>query len=204
MKLILLGPPGSGKGTVTEALKEKYLQLKHISAGVLLRREIKNKTQIGEQVKEIVEKGDLVPAKIISELMCDEIGSSKHFIFDGFPRSMDQIQYIEHIAFDMLLSLEVPEDIVVERLSARREDPTTGKIYNLKFNPAPPEIQGRLLQREDDSPNAIKERFKVFLENTQPVINFYLKKGIVTSIDATKPIKDVQNKALGAVEKIAK
>ncbi len=203
MKLILLGPPGSGKGTVTEALLEKYPQLKHISAGVLLRREIKNGTEIGKEVRAIVEKGDLVPAAIIAKLMCGEIGEAEGFIFDGFPRSLDQIQYIEHIAFDRLLSLEVPEEIVVERLSARRMDPETGKIYNLKFKPAPPEIQDRLVQRDDDKPEAIKERYRVFVENTQPVIDFFTQKSLVTAIDATKPIKEVQQVALDAVKNIS-
>ena len=201
MKLILLGPPGSGKGTVTEALLSQYPSLKHISAGVLLRAEIKNNSEIGKQVKNIVEKGDLVPAQIISKLMLKEMKTSDGFILDGFPRSLDQIPFIQDIKIDLTIYLEVPQEIVIERLSARRMDPITKKIYNLKFKPAPVEIQDRLIQRKDDTPTAIKERFRVFLENTKPVIDFYEKQGIIAKIDATKPIEQMQKEAVDIVKK---
>jgi adenylate kinase len=200
MKLVLLGPPGSGKGTVTEALLSQFPTLKHISAGVLLRAEIKNNTEIGKQVKQIVKTGDLVPAEVISKLILKEMNTSNDFILDGFPRSLDQIPFIQDIKIDLTIYLEVPQNIVIERLSARRMDPETKKIYNLKFKPAPIEIQDRLIQREDDTPTAISERFRVFLENTKPVIDNYNSQGILVTIDATKPIVEVQKEAVDIVK----
>lgn len=201
MKIILLGPPGSGKGTVTEALLEQFPSLKHISAGVLLRSEIKNETKIGKEVKKIVESGDLVPANTISKLMLQEMHKSYDYISDGFPRSIDQIQFIKDEKIDIVFFLDVPEKIIIERLSARRMDPKTGIIYNLKFKPAPKEVQNRLIQRDDDTPKAISERFRVFVENTKPVIDYYYNKGILEKIDATLPIKEVQQAAVDIATK---
>ena len=189
MKIILLGPPGSGKGTVAEKLCRDF-GLTAISAGVLLRDQVDKNTEIANEIKAFMEKGKLVPNEFVVQLMKLEIDGKDNYILDGFPRSMNQAKEIEDIKIDLVIYLEVPEDVVVERFAGRRLDPVTGEGYHLKYIPPPEDIKDRLIQRPDDRPEIVKQRFRVFHKENQPLVDYYKKKGTLITVDGA-PMPDI-------------
>lgn len=199
MKIILLGPPGSGKGTIAEKLAKDFKFL-NISAGVLLREEVKKGTTIGKEIKKYIDKGELAPYKFVVEMVKLEIHDKKGYILDGFPRSVEQAKIIEDLNVDLVIYLEISEEKVIERFSGRRIDPNTGKSYHLKFIPPPKAIMGRIITRKDDNPKVVKERFRIYHKETAPVVGYYKKKGILKTVDAAPPPKEVYE----AVKKIVK
>jgi len=199
MKLILLGPPGSGKGTVAQMLAKDF-NFAHVSAGELLREEIKKETTLGNDIKKIVESGALVPDQLVTEIMKLDVSSKENYIMDGFPRTLTQAEAIEDLDIDMAIYLEVPDEVVVERFSGRRTDPVTGNVYNMKTNPAPANVQDRLFQRKDDTPETVKDRLVVYHKQTQPLVDYYEKKGILKTIDGAPSPNEVYE----VVKKIVK
>ena len=199
MKLILLGPPGSGKGTVAQMLAKDF-NFAHVSAGELLREEIKKETTLGNDIKKIVESGALVPDQLVTEIMKLDVSSKENYIMDGFPRTLTQAEAIEDLDIDLVIYLEVPDEVVVERFSGRRTDPVTGNVYNMKTNPAPANVQERLVQRKDDTPETVKDRLVVYHKQTQPLVDYYEKKGILKTIDGAPPPNEVYE----VVKKIVK
>ncbi|MBU0470196.1 MAG: nucleoside monophosphate kinase [Nanoarchaeota archaeon] len=204
MKIILLGPPGSGKGTVSERL-EKDFNLAHVSAGELLREEVKKDTAIGRDIKKFMEKGNLVPNRFVVEMVKLEVNGKDNYILDGFPRSVEQAKLIEGLGIDLVISLEVPEQIVIERFAGRRVCGTGEHGYHLKY--LPPKKEGvcdydgtKLVQRKDDNPEVIKERFRIYHAETQPLVDYYKKKGILKTVDGA-PAPEV---VYAAVKKIVK
>ncbi|MEK6969320.1 MAG: adenylate kinase [Nanoarchaeota archaeon] len=189
MKIILLGPPGSGKGTVSEKL-EKDFNFAHVSAGELLREEVKKGTTLGKDIQKIIEKGNLVPDNLVTELIKLEVTGKKSFILDGFPRTLKQAEATAELNINLVIYLEVPEEIVIERFSGRRVCSTGEHGYHLKY--LPPKKEGvcdhdgtKLVQRKDDRPEVIKERFKIYHKETQPLIDYYKQKGILKTVDAS-------------------
>lgn len=201
MKLIILGPPGSGKGTVSERLAKEF-HLLHISVGDLLRKEARRKTALGKKISSYIDKGDLVPYQVAVHIAKKAIGKKKNFLFDGFPRSLNQARAIEELHLDAVLYLHLSQQEVVKRLSGRRLDPVTGKTYHLKFLPPPKNIVKRLIQRKDDTPKVIKERFKVYHQETEPVIKYYQQRGKLAKIDGRGNPKEVYGRVKKAVQKI--
>lgn len=194
MKIILLGPPGSGKGTIAEKI-EKEFALKHISAGALLREEIAKGTAIGKKIKKTVESGELVPDELVTQLVKQEIKNRKDYLLDGFPRTVSQAQHIEDLKIGLVIYLDIAEKEVVTRLSGRRVCSTGEHNYHLQY--LPPKKAGvcdddgtTLIQRKDDNPKVIQERFLVYDTQTKPVVEYYQKKGMLKSVDAAqKPEK---------------
>lgn len=189
MRISILGPPGSGKGTVSDKL-EKEFHLLHLSAGELLRAQIKKKTKIGRQIKPIVERGDLVPDDITIGLVKAKVKGQKHYLLDGFPRTLYQAQKIQDLHLEKILYLSVSQQQVIERLAGRRVCEQGKHNYHLLY--IPPKIVGRcdidgsrLLQRKDDNPQAILERFRVFRKQTRPVIDYFKKRKVLITIDAS-------------------
>ena len=204
MKIILLGPPGSGKGTVADKLAVEF-KLKHISAGQLLREEVAKGTTIGRDIKNIIEKGNLVPDELVTQIIKLEIGKKNDYILDGFPRTVFQAREIEDLKINTIIYLDIGEKEVIRRLSGRRI--CSGGEHNYQVHYLPPKKAGvcdvdgtELIQRKDDNPKVIRERFLVYNKQTKPVVEYYRKKGILKSVNAAQSPEEVY----GEVKKILK
>lgn len=197
MRLILLCPPGGGKGTVAKKLEEEF-NIPVISTGVILREEIERKTRLGKKVQNIMSKGELVPDEVIKEIMRERIkleDCKGGYIFDGLPRNIKQAESLEKINkernehIDYVFYFEIPFAAVIERLINRRVCKKCNTNYNLLFNhPQKDNIcdicGGELYQRDDDKKETIKNRLKVFTEQTLPLKKYYQEKNLLTMIDA--------------------
>lgn len=204
MNIILLGPPGAGKGTQAEKLIDE-LDAVQISTGDIFRTNIKNNTPLGQKAQGYMQKGQLVPDELTIDLVwdaLDKVEDNKTILLDGFPRNITQAEALDEgmkkrdNKIDKVINIKVPEDVIIERISGRRVNVSTGKVYHIKFNP--PKLEGiddetgeKLIQREDDKPNAIKERLDVYNEHTSVLIDYYDKKGILVTIDGTKTPDEV-------------
>ena len=184
MRFIIFGPPGAGKGTYASMLASK-LKIAKISTGDIFRDEINQKTDFGKRVAGLIKKGELVPDEIVIEVLKEEIDkpfSKNGFILDGYPRTIEQAKALDNIEkIDAVIRLVVPEWVIIERLSNRRTCKKCGAIYNVKYlRPKKPGIcdrcGGALYQREDDKPEVIKERLRVYEAQTQPLITYYRDK----------------------------
>ncbi|MCD6470293.1 adenylate kinase [Candidatus Bathyarchaeota archaeon] len=190
MKIVILGPPGSGKGTYASRLKD-LLGIPHISTGDMVREEIRAQTELGKIMKAYSERGELVPDEIIIDMLAKRLSKSdaqRGFILDGFPRTLKQAEYLEKISgVDLVINLNVPDEIIIQRLSNRLICKRCGAIYNrLTLKPKVDGIcdkcGGELYQREDDRPEVSQERLNVYRRDTKPLIEYYRRKGILRDV----------------------
>ena len=182
MKIILLGPPGAGKGTQAESICQRY-DIPHISTGNMLREAIDAGTKLGLEAKSLMDAGILVSDEVIVGLVEERISfpdCSMGFLFDGFPRTIPQAEALVQrgIAIDAVVEIDVPDDDIINRMSGRRMHPASGRNYHIIFNP--PKVEGKdnttgedLIQREDDKPDTVRDRLKVYQDQTSPLIEFY-------------------------------
>ena len=212
MNLILMGPPGAGKGTQGEILS-KRLGIDTISTGVMLRTAIKNQTEVGKLAEQYINDGKLVPDEIMVTIVKERLSQpdcANGFILDGFPRTTAQAEALtaSGVKIDKALSLEVDDDMIIERLSSRRECSKCGAPYNVIFNK--PEVEGKcdkcggdLIQRADDNPDTIKNRLNVYHEQTEPIKDYYAKLGLLVTAKGEEELADTTRnvaKALGLEE----
>lgn len=204
MRLVLLGPPGVGKGTQASAMVEKY-NIPHISTGDIFRANIKQGTDLGKKAKEYMDKGHLVPDDVVVSIVKDRLSEEdckEGFLLDGFPRNISQAEILDEelsemgIELDKVVNIYADKEILVERVVGRRICKTCGKGYHIKFNPPKKENVcdvdgGELFQREDDTKETVSTRIEVYEEQTQPLIDYYEKKGIILDVDGTQPIAKV-------------
>ena len=194
MNLILLGPPGAGKGTQAEILTEQF-GIKTVSTGVMLRAAMREGTELGKLAKQYIDEGKLVPDSVVvgivkERLMQDDLKNG--FILDGFPRTIAQAEALDAtgIRIDHVLSLECDEEVILERLTGRRECKACGTPYHIKRKPVPPSGKctcgGEIVQRPDDNEETIKNRLKVYHEQTEPIKAYYESQGKVISVDSSK------------------
>ena len=198
MKLILLGAPGAGKGSHAKLISKKY-NIPQISMGDIIRENIKQGSELGLKFKEYTDKGNLVPDELVIELLKDRLKKDdceKGYILDGFPRTLAQAEALESIAkIDKVLLLDCTEETVVQRLGGRRTCKKCGKIFHVTNMPPKVEdvcdiCKGELFQRDDDNEETIKNRLKVFNEQTHPLIKFYKIKNILKSVDANPQLEE--------------
>ena len=191
MRLILVGPPGAGKGTQAAKLIDRF-HVPHISTGDMLRAAVKEGTKLGVEADGYMKSGALVPDELVIAMVIERIGkpdSAGGFMLDGFPRTRPQAEALDRaltqagVALDAVLLIEVPDELIVERITGRRSDPDTGAIYHLKFNPPPAEVAGRIVQRKDDTEEACKARLSKYHSETAPIVPFYDGKGILKRVD---------------------
>lgn len=199
MRLVFLGPPGIGKGTQA-ALLARRRGLTHTSTGVIIRAAIEAETPLGEEAKSYVREGRLVPDRLVRVLAETAIAEHDYdnFVLDGYPRTIVQAEWLttflkEHSTqLDAVIGLEVPTDVIVDRLSKRRVHKETGENYHLDFKPPPPHIDPQLIiQRKDDQPEYIRKRLEVFREETKPVEEYYRRNGLYLEVDGVGEIEEV-------------
>jgi len=199
MIVVFLGPPGAGKGTQAQRLAEEKGFI-HISTGDLLREAVKNGTPLGLKAKEYMERGELVPDDLIVAMIKEKLPKGGKVILDGFPRTVNQARALEQMLeeigerLEKVILFEVPDEVVVERLSGRRIDPKTGKVYHVKYNPPPEGVE--VIQRDDDREEVVRKRLKVYREQTQPLVDYYRQKGILEVVDASQPPGEVYRQLL--------
>ena len=194
MRVLIFGPPGAGKGTQAALLVNRF-KLRHISTGNILREVIKARTETGSIAKTYMDKGRLVPDDIIRELAekaIEEAGYDR-FILDGYPRTVDQAKWLgefilqNNAILDVIVSLKVPNEVIVGRLSRRRVHAVTGENYHLDYRPPPPGVNPEhIIQRKDDRPEAIRERLEVYHRQTKPVEAFFVEDPHYMVIDGTQ------------------
>ena len=209
MKLIFLGPPGAGKGTISQRITED-LGVVQISTGDLLRAAVKAGSALGKQAKGYMDAGELVPDQLVIDLLKERIAQpdcAEGFILDGFPRTIPQAEALDQagVEVDRVVNFVLEDALIIRRLSGRRIHKVTGKIYNVnpEGEPQPPEgtATDALLQRDDDKPEAIANRLVVYRQQTEPLIAYYKDKGILTDINAGQDLEGIVRDAENAIRR---
>jgi adenylate kinase len=204
LRILIFGPPGSGKGTRARLIS-RLLNIPIIVTGDMLRDEVSRGTEIGLRAKDYMERGELVPDDLVINLIEERLrrpDCSKGFILDGFPRNLNQAEALDYILremgvhLDLVLNIVVDPDVLVERLSLRRWCPRCGAIYNLKYDPPKEdeicdECSARLIQRSDDREEVVRRRLRVYEEQTKPMVRLYSKRGILREMRGDIPIGEV-------------
>ncbi|MDY5806830.1 MAG: adenylate kinase [Lachnospira sp.] len=204
MKIIMLGAPGAGKGTQAKKIAAQY-SIPHISTGDIFRANIKNNTELGQKAKTYMDKGELVPDSLVVDLIMDrfkEADCANGYVLDGFPRTIPQAEALDNALkangekVDFAINVEVPDENIINRMSGRRACVGCGATYHIKYNPT--KVEGvcdacgeKLILRDDDKPETVKNRLSVYHEQTQPLIDYYNKAGVLAEVDGTKDMEDV-------------
>ncbi len=210
--IILLGPPASGKGTQAERLRE-HLGLPHVASGDLFRYNLKNKTELGLKAKVYMERGELVPDEITIAMVLDRLSREDCAVgalLDGFPRTLAQAEALDKalaergLRINRVLNIQVPEEVLIERVTGRRICRTCGAVYHIKFKPPKQEgicdlDGGELYQRDDDTEETMRNRLKVYWEQTSPLIDYYRAQGVLVDVDGNQPIEAVTEALKAAV-----
>lgn len=210
--IVLLGPPGAGKGTQAQVLAEKT-GLAHISSGDIFRENLKNQTELGKLAQGYMNRGELVPDDVTIAMIRERLSRpdcSDGAILDGFPRTPAQAEALSAMLEELngkvvsVPYISVPAEVLIERLSGRWTCRTCGKVYHSVYNPSEKagicdDDGGELYQREDDQPATVEKRIKVYMEQTSPLIEHYRKAGLLVEIDGTQPIEEVTRQLLKAI-----
>ena len=206
MKIIMLGAPGAGKGTQAKKIAERY-SIPHISTGDIFRTNIKNGTKLGKKAKAYMDEGALVPDDLVVDLVVDRFKNpdcANGYVLDGFPRTIPQAEALDAAlnaiggTIDFAINVEVPDGNIINRMAGRRSCIGCGATYHIKYNPS--KVEGvcdvcgeKLILRDDDQPETVKNRLSVYHDQTQPLIDFYSKKGVLAEVDGMKDMDDVFN-----------
>ena len=214
MKIIMLGAPGAGKGTQAKMIAAKY-QIPHISTGDIFRANIKNGTELGMEAKKYMDQGQLVPDELTVKILLDRVAQpdcSEGYVLDGFPRTIPQAEVLDNAlnklgdSIDFAIDVDVPDENIVRRMSGRRACLSCGATYHIEH--IPPKQEGvcdtcgqPLVLRDDDKPETVLKRLKVYHEQTQPLIDFYTKKGVLRYVDGTVDMNDVFEAIVNVLER---
>jgi adenylate kinase len=212
VRLVLVGPPGAGKGTQAQFIAAQFA-IPKISTGDIFRANVSQGTELGIAAKKFMDAGDLVPDEVTNAMVADRIGeedAADGFLLDGFPRNVPQAETLDYmlgallVGLNVVLELVVDDEEVIRRLSGRRTCRSCGHIWHIDFDPPTRDgicdhCAGELFQRDDDKPDTVRHRLEVYAEQTAPLVAFYAEKGILVGIDATGPVDDVTERAIAAL-----
>ena len=210
MRMILIGPPGAGKGTQAQSLVTTF-GIPHISSGDMLREAVAAGTLLGKTAAGFMKDGLLVPDDVVIGMVIERIGQpdcARGFMLDGFPRTAPQAEALDvaltrsGVALDAVVLIEVPDELILERVTGRRTDPETGSIYHLKFKPPPPEALERLVHRADDTEGACTARLDKYHRETTPIVPFYEGKGLLKRVDGVGSPDEVLLRITAALQTI--
>lgn len=204
MVIVMLGAPGAGKGTQADLICAEY-NIPHISTGDIFRANIKNGTELGKRAKAYMDKGELVPDELTVEILLDRVSQDdcrEGYVLDGFPRTIPQAEVLDDALgklsakVDHAINVDVPDDAIVARMSGRRSCPDCGTVYHIVYNKPAKEgtcdkCGASLVQRADDAEETVRNRLKVYHDQTAPLIDFYEKKGALKTVDGTQDMKQV-------------
>ncbi|HJM13767.1 MAG TPA: adenylate kinase [Candidatus Thalassarchaeaceae archaeon] len=200
--IVLFGPPGAGKGTQASIIVE-LTGKPQVSTGDMLRNAVAEGTELGMEAKEFMDAGLLVPDEVIIRLIEERLNSPdapSGVLFDGFPRTIPQAEALSRITeVSAVISIEVPDENIIERIVGRRMDPETGEIYHISFKPPPPEIIHRLIHRKDDTEQTVRKRLDAYHMQTKPLGEWYQELGLLTAVDGTGSIESVSESVATAV-----
>ena len=215
MKILLLGPPGGGKGTQSKLLVSKF-NIPQISTGDILREHVKEETQLGIEANKYMQNGELVPDNLILDMIKERLlknDCNKGYILDGFPRTIPQAEGLDRILeklnqkLDKIVVLDVKDNDIIKRMSGRRMHMESGRVYHIEFNP--PKNEGlddvtndKLIIRKDDQPDTVKKRLSIYHKTTKPLIEYYDSKNIVFSIKGNKKIEDIHNEIITKIQNV--
>ncbi len=217
VRLVLLGPPGAGKGTQAKQLEEE-LKIPQIASGDLLRLAVRNKTPLGVEAKRYMDQGTLVPDDLVIKLIEERLGdpdAAKGFILDGFPRTLAQAEALRvmlernHWTIDGVLALVVPDQEIIKRISGRRTCKNCSAMYHTIFDP-PRNVglcnkcNGELYQRDDDAEDTVKMRLEVYDTQTRPLLSYYQDRGLLKRIEGVGSLDDVRRRMMAAVDEVRK
>lgn len=204
MKIIMLGAPGAGKGTQAQMIADKY-EIPHISTGDIFRENVKNGTELGMEAKKYMDQGALVPDELTVKILLDRVAKDdckNGYVLDGFPRTIPQAEVLDNALneigekIDFAINVDVPDENIIRRMSGRRACLSCGATYHIEH--VPPKKEGicdrcgkELVLRDDDKEETVKNRLDVYHKQTQPLIDFYTKKGVLKTVDGTVDMKDV-------------
>ena len=204
MKIVMLGAPGAGKGTQAQMLAKKY-DIPHVSTGDIFRMNIKNGTELGMEAKKYMDQGLLVPDELTVRILLDSVAREdcrKGYVLDGFPRNIPQADVLDEALsklgdkIDYAINVDVPDENIIRRMGGRRACLSCGATYHIEH--VPPKKEGicdkcgqELVLRDDDKPETVKNRLQVYKEQTQPLIDFYTKQGVLHNVDGTKDMNEV-------------
>jgi adenylate kinase len=214
MRLVLVGPPGAGKGTQAQFIASHFAVPK-ISTGDIFRANVSEGTELGVEARKFMDAGDLVPDEVTIAMVKDRLSHddvSEGFLLDGFPRTVHQAEVLDGMlaghgsAVDVVLELVVDDEEVVRRLSGRRTCRQCGHVWHVDFDPPADEgtcdrCSGELFQRDDDSEDTIRHRLEVYADQTSPLIGYYGDRGLLRGVDATGPVEDVTERAINALRR---
>jgi adenylate kinase len=214
VRIVLVGPPGAGKGTQAQFIAS-HLSIPKISTGDIFRTNVSHGTELGQEARAYMERGDLVPDSVTIAMVRDRLAegdAADGFLLDGFPRTLHQAKVLDEMLYelgerlDVVLELVVDDDEVVRRLSGRRTCRVCGRVWHLDFDPPTQDsvcdqCGGELFQRDDDREETIRHRLEVYVEQTSPLIDFYADQGNLVGLDATGPVEDVTERAIGALRR---
>lgn len=209
MNLILLGPPGAGKGTQADTIV-RALGIPQVSTGDIIRGAIRNKTALGLEFKQYTDSGALVPDDLVNRLVEERLAQpdcAGGFLLDGYPRTVAQAEWLDVMLertgrrMDRVLLVDVADEAILERVTGRRSDPVTGHVYHVVFDPPPADVADRLIQRPDDTADVLQQRLTEYHSKTAPLIPYYENRGVLVRIDGGGSMADVRQHILEALGK---
>lgn len=206
MRVVLLGPPGAGKGTQAERLAG-YFGLTHLSTGDMLRKAIADGTDLGRKAEKYVNAGELVPSELLNGVVKSRLYEEGEFLLDGYPRTIEQAEFLEtmdELPLDGVLFINVDDETLIRRLSGRRICVEDGTVYHIEDDPSPDGAHcgvcgAELVQRDDDKEETVRRRLEVYRKETEPLIGFYKARGLLTEIDGDGTIEEVFSRAAEAL-----